>query len=80
MKAGRKPDYDIDTYILDILREFSLLTPEYIRKQIKKKKLRTVGWETVKRHLETMKDDGRIGERLISKGDKRRIYVYYIKE
>lgn len=78
--GSRRSDYNIDLnkYILDILQDLEIGTPETIRKEISNKIGYKPHWLTIKRHLDDLERNNQVKKKFLLKGIKRNIRVYSI--
>ncbi len=68
-------------HIIEIIQERVLINPEGIRKElIERLKKEDIGWGTIRKHLDYLKEKGRIKEDIITKGKKRTISIISIKD
>jgi len=75
-KVGRKENREIIRYIPLISRERPLQNPEAIKRRYKELTGRGIGYDTVRKALNELVEDGAITEKVINQTEKRRTVVY----
>jgi hypothetical protein len=64
MKRGRHPDINVQLLIFSVLNSSEFpLTTERIRKKIYEKELRSISWNTIKKHVKELVIQGKVFEK-----------------
>ncbi|MBU0962546.1 MAG: hypothetical protein KKD48_01430 [Nanoarchaeota archaeon] len=73
MKKGRILDNEITENIYSIMLDKGISTNlETIRKEYKKRFMRNISWNTIRHHLDILKEENKIGEEIIMTGRTKR--------
>ena len=79
MKKGRILDNEITENIYSIMVDKSISTTlEALRKDYKKRFMRNISWNTIRRHLDILKEENKVGEEIIMTGRTKRSSIVKI--